>query len=459
MSTRKYQLVGLLVAGILLMALGSGPGAAGVAQAQPAAQKTDQAGVTIPYSGQLNNAAGLPATGVYAFRFRLYATETGSEPLWSEAQENVTVSAGKFNLSLGSVNPIPAAALDSGEQWLEVAVRGPRESNFTVLEPRQHVVSAPADVPAAPAAGTGCVHDHYGEYWTGTENSTGLRVENNSLNNTAIQGEASNGVGSAGVTGLSLDGYGVRGYGINGVGVVGSSNDGIGVWAFGQGDYKEEAALRAENIPYNPLVSNNGIAGYFLNNSSAPTAEFDQSGSGRVLDLQNNGTGDGSGSGDFIIGYGKNDEFRFRVGGKGDFWTSDGYYTASQDFAELLPAVNGLEPGDVLVIGLDGMLARSTQAYQTSVVGVYSTKPGFVGGQPAEGARVETAPLAILGVVPVKVSAENGPIQPGDLLVSASLSGYAMQAGSNPAQGTVIGKALAALDAGQGVILVLVTLQ
>ena len=74
-----------------------------------------------------------------------------------------------------------------------------------------------------------------------------------------------------------------------------------------------------------------------------------------MLDLQNNGAGDGSGSGDFIIGYGQNVEFRFRVGCKGDFWTSDGYYTASQDFAELLPAVNGLEPGDVLVIGLDGM--------------------------------------------------------------------------------------------------------
>ena len=444
MSTRKYQLVGLLVAGILLMALGSGPGAAGVAQAQPAAQKTDQAGVTIPYPGQLNNAAGLPATGVYAFRFRLYATETGGEPLWSEAQENVTVSAGKFNLSLGSVNPIPAAALDGGEQWLEVAVRGPGESNFTVLEPRQHVVSAPADVPAAPAAGTGCVHDHYGEYWTGTGSTLpGLLVDNTSLNGTAIEGDAPNG-----------NGIGVQGYSSDGVGVMGHSKYGIGVWAFGQGDYKEEAALKAENS-----LSNNGIAGYFLNTSSAPTAEFDQLGSGKVLDLQNNGTGDGSGSGDFIIGYGKNAEFRFRVGGKGDFWTSDGYYTASQDFAELLPAVNGLEPGDVLVSGLDGMLARSTQAYQTSVVGVYSTKPGFVGGQPAEGARVETVPLAILGVVPVKVSAENGPIQPGDLLVSASLSGYAMQAGSNPAQGTVIGKALAALDAGQGVILVLVNLQ
>ena len=83
----------------------------------------------------------------------------------------------------------------------------------------------------------------------------------------------------------------------------------------------------------------------------------------------------------------------------------------------------------------------SSKAYQTSVAGVFSTKPGFVGG----GVDAETpgeVPLAIVGIVPVKAVSENGPIHPGDLLVASSMAGHAMDAGVNPPTGTVIGKAL-----------------
>ncbi len=130
-----------------------------------------------------------------------------------------------------------------------------------------------------------------------------------------------------------------------------------------------------------------------------------------------------------------------------------------QDYAEMLPAVAGLESGDVLIIGDDGQLARSTQAYQTNVVGVYSTQPGFVGGAPVEGPITGTIPLAIVGIVPVKVSAENGAIRPGDLLVASAIPGRAMTAGANPPVGTVIGKALEKFDGKIGVIKALVTLR
>jgi len=60
---------------------------------------------------------------------------------------------------------------------------------------------------------------------------------------------------------------------------------------------------------------------------------------------------------------------------------------------------------------------------------------------------------------PIKVSAENGPIRPGDLLVTSATPGHAMRAGDKPPQGTVIGKALGGLDHGTGVFRVLVTLQ
>ncbi len=122
------------------------------------------------------------------------------------------------------------------------------------------------------------------------------------------------------------------------------------------------------------------------------------------------------------------------------------------------------EPGDVLVIDPNnpGNFLQANQAYSTMVSGIYSTKPGFVGRlHPADdkSSAVEV-PMAMVGRVPTKVSAENGPIKVGDLLVASATRGRAMK-GTNRSQmlGAVIGKALASLDSGTGVIEVLVTLQ
>ncbi len=71
-----------------------------------------------------------------------------------------------------------------------------------------------------------------------------------------------------------------------------------------------------------------------------------------------------------------------------------------------------------------------------------------------------------LGNVPTKVSAENGRVQAGDLLTTASTPGYAMKA--SPAvvsgieiypTGAILGKALQPLDGRRGIIKVLVTLR
>ena len=86
------------------------------------------------------------------------------------------------------------------------------------------------------------------------------------------------------------------------------------------------------------------------------------------------------------------------------------------------------------------------------MAGVYSTEPGFVGGQGINGDETNKIPLAVVGIVPVKVNAENGPIRPGDLLTSSSTPGHAMRAGAKPAVGTVIGKALQRWNKGTGKI-------
>lgn len=131
---------------------------------------------------------------------------------------------------------------------------------------------------------------------------------------------------------------------------------------------------------------------------------------------------------------------------------------SSADFAEVLPASGAPEPGDVLVVGIDGQLAPSNGSFQTNVVGVFSAHPSYVSG--AENLGQEGyVPLAVVGLVTVKVSAANGPIVPGDLLVSSTITSHAMRAGENPPVGSVIGKALEGLESSMGTIKMLVMLQ
>lgn len=134
----------------------------------------------------------------------------------------------------------------------------------------------------------------------------------------------------------------------------------------------------------------------------------------------------------------------FRVDGTGRVLANGGFRPFGADFAEEM-AVSGdrsrYEPGDFLVIDAshDGRLTLSVSPYSTLVAGVYSTHPGVVGS-------------------PHRT--ENGPIGTGDLLVTSSMPGRAMK-GTDRARmlGAVVGKALAPLRSGAGVIQVLVTLQ
>ncbi len=102
----------------------------------------------------------------------------------------------------------------------------------------------------------------------------------------------------------------------------------------------------------------------------------------------------------------------------------------------------------------------STEPYSTQVAGVFSAKPGILGSTHPLQSDENEIPLAMIGIVPCRVTAENGPIHRGDLLVTSSKPGHAMR-GSDTArmQGAVIGKALQNLESGTGIIEILVTLQ
>jgi hypothetical protein len=157
----------------------------------------------------------------------------------------------------------------------------------------------------------------------------------------------------------------------------------------------------------------------------------------------------------------------FRVDSTGKGFFNGGTQVGGADFAESIRVGTGdrpYGPGDLLVVDemADRQITMAARPYSTLVAGIYSTRPGILAAprgmdQPPAQAEV---PVAIVGIVPCKVSAENGPIRRGDLLVASSTPGHAMK-GTDRARmlGAVIGKAMGSQAAGTGVIEVLVTLQ
>ena len=307
-------------------------------------------------------------------------------------------------------------------------------------------------------------HDHWGQVWSGSSGD-GLTLSGGDWGLYAI-GTTRGVVGQSSYT----SGYGVGGFAIassgtnwgvdgrsfstSGTGVRGfasaSSGNTIGVvgesWSTsGQG---VKGTAPAENGTTYGVVgyssSPDGYAGYFRNTSSGVGLSVQtDSGSGNIIEAR-------SGFGDID----------FRVARNGNVYADGTFVNGGADYAELLPGVAGLEPGEVLVIGPDGLLEHSSQPYQTSVVGVYSTQPGFLAGAGDENADLSgQIPLAVMGVVPVKVTAENGPIHLGNLLSSSSTPGHAMRAGVDPEPGTIIGKTLEPWEMGSGVIQMLVMLR
>jgi hypothetical protein len=174
---------------------------------------------------------------------------------------------------------------------------------------------------------------------------------------------------------------------------------------------------------------------------------------------------DNASAGNLLIGA-VNGTHKFRVDGTGKGYFDGGEQTGGADFAESVAVARNpspYKPGDLLVVDPSGkrQLKLSTQSYSTLVAGIYSTKPGVLATEHSMNEiAANEVPLAIVGIVPCKVTAENGPIAAGDLLVSSSIPGHAMKGTDRSRMlGAVVGKALEPLASGTGVIEVLVTLQ
>ena len=145
-------------------------------------------------------------------------------------------------------------------------------------------------------------------------------------------------------------------------------------------------------------------------------------------------------------------DFEFAVDTAGTIYADNGTITTPADYAELFPAADsgGLEPGDL--VSADGSsLSRLVQKsagvpYDPRILGIVSTKPGFVAGYDINGGSDGGVVVALAGRVPVKVSTEGGEIKSGDRLTSSSIAGVAMKATTS---GMTIGVALEPYDGAQ----------
>lgn len=406
----------LLVA--LLLALAVGPGRAqgpkppGV---EPQGDLSNQValGTAFTYQGRLTDGER-PADGTYDFQFQLHGDPSADSPVGSiveKADEEVRDGLFAVQLDFGDI-------FDGNALWMEVSVRpGSSDGEYASLAPRQALTAAPYAQYAMDVA----PHDHFGESWRVLSSmGVGLSIQGGS---TALRGAG----GTCGVSGVTS---GVGGSGVRG------RHDKISGRAYGV-----EGKSRSDD--------GYGVYGY---NDSSGVGVGAQSEEGVGLEVKSGGS--------IMRGYDllPSEDLVFQITNSGDVYAAD-YHTNGADFAEMLSGAEDLEPGDVLVVGADGELARSATPYDRTVVGVHSTQPGFIGGSDEEMQDPGDVPLAVLGVVPVKASAENGPISPGDLLTTSSTPGHAMRADANAPVGTVIGKALEGWDEGLGVMQMLVMLQ
>ena len=164
---------------------------------------------------------------------------------------------------------------------------------------------------------------------------------------------------------------------------------------------------------------------------------------------------------------------RFEIDNDGNV-TADGTISGGgADVAEAFDvegSAESYEPGDVLVVSAeeDRTVTRSSTAKSSRVVGVFATKPGVLLTENGTETDLDRkVPMGVVGVIPTKVSAENGAIERGDVLVTAETPGHAMKAEPKVIegmeiypQGAIIGKALQAFDGpGTGKIEVMVNVK
>jgi hypothetical protein len=255
----------------------------------------------------------------------------------------------------------------------------------------------------------------------------------------------------AGVSGTSTKGDGIFGSGAkNGIHGQSASATNSGVWGSNTG---AGAGVSGSSVGGNGVEGSSASAtnsGVWGNNTGAGAGVSGTSASGAGISGSSNSGNAGEFNGNVLV--------------TGTLTVNQDVILTGADCAEQFDVQDGqaMEPGTVVVIDQTGALRESRDAYDKKVAGVVSGageyRPAIVLDRRESGRT--RMPVALVGKVYCKVDAEYAPIEVGDLLAASPTAGHAMKVTDrNEAFGAVIGKALGRLDAGRGLIPMLIALQ
>jgi hypothetical protein len=436
----------------------------------------------VSVTGVYQPADGQPPPAGTVVTLLIYADPQGGTPLWQETQNVVLDKDGRYSLLLGAgqADGIPLEVFTSGEaQWLALHFAGVRE----VEGPRTRITSVPYALRSAdadtlgghPASAyqltpTSATADGHPAKATSTaaDSAQSGSTQPNASTNAVLAGTtnvlakyvSSTDVGnsaifeSGGLVGINvnqpLDALHVR------FTNTGGSLTGLAVQNMGNTATSYSGMLfYDQNGQLGQFQGFNNVTHeYRINNiASSGSINFMLGGSSKFL-VASNGN----------IGIGVVPGLTEKLHVAGDVVVDGNIGAKYQDVAEWVETAVPLEAGTVVIVDPTeaNHVLPAPRAYDTRVAGAVSRQPGLVLGERSDG----KAMVAQSGRVRVKADATYGAIRIGDLLVTSSTPGYAMR--SKPVRvggtsmhrpGTLLGKALEALPAGKGEILVLLTLQ
>jgi hypothetical protein len=130
----NLALLALIVSALMVYRVAAEPAAAepGRGAASPSLSMD-----VLAYQGTLVDAGGAPVNGSIGVTFRLYDHPTAEGALWAEAHTGANalpVQSGLFNVTLGSLNPIPDSVWQVDALYLGVQIEGETE-----MTPREAV--------------------------------------------------------------------------------------------------------------------------------------------------------------------------------------------------------------------------------------------------------------------------------------------------------------------------------
>ncbi len=419
----------------------------------------------ITYQGQLKQ-SGSPANGNFDFQFVLYdAASSGSQQGATLKVNNLAVNNGLFNVQLDF-----GQGVFSGEaRFLEVGVKPAGSANtYTVLSPRTELSTVPYAQWATQATALSSPD--------GTPQNAAY-VDNDGIVHVRAGGEGrlrfDNQPELWGEINRWFNRFEILAPDIISLAIGGVANEKVKV---DNGGLTVNGTLRATSFAAPDGDPNNAV---YIDNDGI--MHIRAGGEGRLrFDNQPELWGEinrwfnrfeilAPDIISFAIGGVANEKMKVDNGGltvNGTTRTQILQITGGSDLAELFSQADGafVEPGTVMVIDPEhaGKLMMSTSAYDRKVAGIISgagdVNPGLTLQQ--EGVLDGNLPVAIAGRVYVKAEALSSAIEPGDLLTTSDMAGYAMKASNDDlSHGAIIGKAMTGLQDGTGLVLVLVNLQ